>query len=124
VEPIEDSLPGSLPDARGTQTARAVHRADRGTQAARGTPRGRGRGRGPGQRGASRGGSLSQPPPPLRQMDELEDEDFDFPRASKVFRSTAYGNQVPSLAVLWIKIAFPWKISVLFAVLWKRMSVL
>ncbi len=75
------------PDALAPPAARAVPSTAHGTPAARRvTPGGRprGHGHGLGHRGASKGGSLSQPPLELPSMDGLEDEDVNVHRASKV----------------------------------------
>ncbi len=66
---------------------------------------------------------VEAPPPELCLMDESEDKDVNIPSASKVFHSTAHEiNKVSRLAVLWVEIELSWKISVLFAVSWTRMS--
>ena len=66
---------------------------DGDSPAARGAPRGlpRGRGRRPLNLGASRRGSLSQPPPESTRMDASDGDDFDTPRVSKVFHTISYG---------------------------------
>ena len=88
-------VPEEGPD-RGTPAPSQA--SDRGP---RGRPRGRGRGRGRGGRGASRGGSSSQPPPASASMVMSEDEELELTRESKVFHTITYGKEACSCAVLW-----------------------